>query len=201
MKPRLQICVALLAGLLCWPVASWAGAVTETIGSWKLVCRDDKSAGVCTLRHKDASVQIGAYSVAVEVQSVNGALVPVVAARGVAAAKTVGSLVSVVIGLRLDNGPWFELPCGADLRCVATSDELPELAVTFPLARQMRLRLEVTLPGAGALPQPEHEFALGGTRAALDRLRSAGTITTAAPAEATADWKAMIQKAWRAVGG
>ncbi len=171
MRPRLPIWSALLAGILCCPVASLAGAVTETIGSWKLTCRDDKSGNGCTLRHKDASVQIGAYSVAVEVQSVNGALVPVVAVHGVAAAKAVGSVIGILIGLRLDNGPWFELPCGPDLRCVPSSDEVPELALTFPLGGQMRLRLEVTLPGAGALPQPEHVFDLSGTRTTLDRLR------------------------------
>jgi len=193
--------LALLAGALCCPVVSFAGAVTETIGSWKLTCHNDKSGDECMLRHKDASVQIGASSVAVEVLSVNGALVPIVAVHGVAPAKAVGSLVSIVVGLRLDNGPWFALPCAADLRCVPSADEVPELALTFPLAGQMRLRLEMTLPGSGALPQPEHEFDLNSTRAALGRLRSAGTITTAVPGESVADWKAMIQKAWRAIGG
>jgi hypothetical protein len=201
LKPLLRMRVALLAATLSCAVASVAGARTETIGTWKLTCRDDRSAGGCSLQHKDASVRIGTYSVALEVQSVNGALVPVVAVGGVPTQNAVGSLVSVAIGLRLNNGPWFELPCGTDLRCVPSADELPALALTFPSDGQMRLRLEVVVPGAGALPQPEHEFDLIGTRLALDRLRSAGPITTAAPGASVPDWKAMMQKMWRAVGG
>jgi hypothetical protein len=132
---------------------------------------------------------------------VNGALMPVVAVHGVPTQTAMGVLISVAVDLRFDGGSWFELPCGADLRCVPTVDEIPEIGATFPSAGQMRLRLEVTVPGAGTLPQPEHEFALAGTRLALERLRSSGTITRAVPTTSAADWRAVMQKMLRAVGG
>ncbi|MFL5281259.1 MAG: hypothetical protein ACJ8AW_09725 [Rhodopila sp.] len=178
-----------------------AAPATETIGSWRLVYPDSPGGLGCLLRHKDASLQIGGYSVALEVQSVDGALVPVMAVRGLAPQPAVGTFVSITVGLRLDQGVWLELPCGQALRCLPDADVLPDLARAFPTARLLRLRLEVTLPTGDALPRPEHEFELNGTKRALQRLKASGVVSTSAPTAPGLDWKGMLQKAWRAVGG
>jgi len=78
---------------------------------------------------------------------------------------------------------------------------VPDLARTFPSAATLRLRLEVTLPDGTALPQPEHEFELRGTKRALERLKAAGVVTTSSPTAPGLDWQGLLRKAWRAVGG
>ncbi len=187
---------AAAAAVLC--AASPAG---ETVGTWRLVCPDAPQGLGCVLRHKDASLQIGGYSVALEVQSVDGALVPVVAVRGIPSQAAVGTLVGVVVGLRLDQDDWVALPCGKALRCLPGAEAVAGLARAFPTARTLRLRLEVTLPDGTALPQPEHEFELSATKRAVERLKAAGVVTTSAPAAPGLDWQGALRKAWRAFGG
>src|SRR3954462_15572699 len=166
------------APVVAGEMVSAAAPAGETIGSWRLVCPDAPPGLGCVLRHQDASLQAGGYSVAVEVQSVGGVLVPVVAVRGAAPQTAVGSLLTVVVGLRLDHGPWIALPCEPALRCLPSSDALATLARTFPAAETLRLRLEVTLPDGSSLPRPEHEFSLIGTKRAVERLKIAGAVTT-----------------------
>ena len=172
----------------------------EVIGTWRLVCAD-MPAGDCALRHKDASLQVGGYGVALEVRSVNNALVPVVAVRGIGPQKAIGTLLTVTVGLRLDTTDWIELPCGPTLLCMPAAEALPGLAIAFPAASRMRLRLEVTLPNGQALPVPEHVFDLAGTKRALVRLQASGVVDTAAPAAPGLDWKGLVRKLMKSAGG
>ena len=176
-------------------------AKPEVIGTWRLVCADATFDGGCVLRHKDASLQAGGYGVALEVRSVNNALVPVVAVRGVGPQKAIGTLLTVTVGLRLDTADWIELPCGPSLLCLPPADALPGLAMAFPVASQMRLRLQVTLPNGDTLPVPEHLFDLRSTKPALVRLRASGVTNTAAPAAPGLDWKSLVRKLMKSNGG
>jgi hypothetical protein len=162
------------------------------IGTWRLICAPGPSEG-CLLRHRDADLRLGPYRIAVEVRSVSGVLVPVVAVHGVPAQKVVGSVLGIVIGLRLDGGNWLELPCAPTLLCTPTAELAPALATAFPGAASMRLRLQVTLPNGDTLPRPEHAFDLRATSAALGRLTSGGVIATASPAPSASDWMGMLR--------
>ncbi|MBS0644833.1 MAG: hypothetical protein JSS43_33615 [Proteobacteria bacterium] len=188
--------LAVAGGLM----AGAAAPAPEPIGTWRLSCPEAAPAQGCTLRHKDASLQFAGYGVALEVQSIGGALVPVVIVRGVGAQKGIGSVLGVAVWLRLDQGAWVELPCNAALHCLPGAEALPALAGAFPSASLIRLRLDVTLPGGSGLPQPEHEYDLASTKRALERLKAAGPVTVTAPAAPGLDWKAMMQKLMKAGG-
>jgi hypothetical protein len=181
----------ILPGLI-WVLSASALAGEPTVGSWEVVCHD-----TCTMRHRDASVRVGGLTADLEVQSVGGALVPVVVARGLPAQAAVVAA-SVSVGLRLDKGPWAEMACTGLLICAPSEADAPGLGQAFPGARSVSLRVQVTVPGAPALPPVEHAFGTAGTREALARLKAGGAVTTSAPG---LDWMGLARKLMKGAGG
>ncbi len=175
-----------LAGLI-WVLTASALAGEPAVGSWEVVCHD-----TCTMRHKDASVRMGGLAADLEVQPVDGALVPVVVARGLPAQAAVVAA-GLSVALRLDKGPWVEMPCATLLVCAPSAADATELGRLFPAARLLSLRVAVTVPGTPPLPPIEHAFGAKGTREALARLKAGGVVTTSAPSAPGLDWMGMVR--------
>jgi hypothetical protein len=176
----------LLAGLAC---GSGKAARAETIGSWVLTCPEAPAGGGCTLRHKDAFLQLGGVTAALEVRRHAEALVPVVVLSGLGAQAALAVAGSVTVSLRLDGGAWAAMPCAVWLVCAPA----PADVTGFPAAHEIALRVGVAIPGGPALPPVVHGFALSGTDAALRRLRAAGEVE---PAEQGLDMEGLMRKLW-----
>lgn len=185
----MRLAPTLLLGLLCL-VPGGARAADQTIGSWLLVCPAE--AGGCALRHKNAYLRAGSLQFAMEVRSVGGLLVPVVALHGVSA--EVAMMGSLAIGLRFDHGGWTEMDCPEWSVCTPRAASLAATAAALPGALSVTLRIELTVPRVAALPQPELTFDLAGTEPALRRLRRAGATEEAMPAEPGLDLRRLMNK-------
>jgi hypothetical protein len=166
-----------------------ARAQDTAIGTWLLVC---PTKGACVLRHARAQLDVAGVTIALEVRSIRGALVPVVALSGLSGQATL--IAGLAVALRLDHGAWTEMPCAGLSVCAPADGALATVAKAFPVARTMGLRMTLSLPGVTGLPRPDVSFALSGTAEALRRLRAGGVAEEAAPAEPGLDWRGMIGK-------
>jgi hypothetical protein len=171
------------------PGAHAAPADDAAIGSWRLIC---PAPNACVLRHARARLDAAGVTIALEVRSIRGALVPVVALSGLSGQAAL--LAELTVGLRLDRGAWTDMPCEGLSICAPPDAALAAVAQAFPAARTVGLRMTLSLPGVTGLPRPDVSFGLSGTAEALRRLRASGTVEEAAPAEPGLDWRGMIGK-------
>ncbi len=194
-----------IAAMLLLPAASQAAA-PESIGTWVLNCPEDSKSG-CILRHRDRYFAKPPLSADLEVQSVRGALVPVLAVRGIPREALLAASLGgrTEASVRLGNGAWVPLDCGAageSYQCAPAEGAAATLSASLPAAGSATLRLSVgLLPGMAPVQAPERALDLAGTQAALARLRAVGAIAAPRPAEPVPEgWLRLADQALKAIG-
>jgi hypothetical protein len=200
-----------MAGLLLLPasgaLAQGQQPTNEEIGSWVLTCPAAAKPGACQLRDKAWVLPPGGGrpSAALEVQGRGDALVPVVTMRGLSTQAAIGGMLTMkaTVGVRFDNGPRTELPCGLDgdaIVCAPDGAGVAQTAAQLPTAHSADVQIQLSLPGMMNLPAQDRTMDLQGTREALARFRAVGPAGEALPAEAGLDWRGFLDRVLRGAG-
>jgi hypothetical protein len=170
---------ATLALLLPMAAAAQTAPVPEEIGSWRLLCVQDRMTdrADCQLRHREPvePARGTGSSLALEVVNREGRLVPAVVARDLGLENAQRGLLALTgtAQLRFPPNRHFDMPCGIEGRslvCAPASADVPRAAEELAQARTALVR--VTGMGTGpASPEPV-ELRLDRTADALVRLRA-----------------------------
>jgi hypothetical protein len=202
--------VLLACGLAVSPEMA-AGAIQERIGSWVLSCPGETPRSKpCLMQFNKRFLDKAGLTGDLEVQARGGALVPVIALRGLpsellAAASLVGKTEA---SLQLGGGAREALSCATRedaYVCVPEGDAGRKLAAELPGARTATVRVTVAVAGMNPLPAQEKSLELADTGAALIRLRALGPTEIPGPMAALASQSpsglmAMADRALKAAG-
>lgn len=171
---------ATLALALTLPLAAaLAQPVPQEIGTWRLLCTQDRitDQATCQLRHRepvDRATSAGSSSLLLEVQEREGRLVPVVMARDLTLEGAGRGLLGLTgtAQLRFPPNRYFEMPCsieGRSIVCAPASGDVSRAAEELPRADTVLVRM--TGLGTGTSNEPV-ELRLERTAEALSRFRA-----------------------------
>jgi hypothetical protein len=184
-----------------------AGVTQEHVGSWVISCPDDAA---CTMRLGRRFLDKAGITGDLEVLAQGRTLVPVLALRGpsselLVAAATVGKTEA---SLQFAGGTREALDCAVSETgyiCAPNDAAAPKLAAGLAAARQVTVRVAVTVTGMNPLPSQERSLDLAGTTDALARLRAVGptpvpNLKTALAAQSPAGLMGAADRALKAAG-
>jgi hypothetical protein len=186
----LPVLALLLAPLAPSPAA--AQPVSESIGSWRLACAQDRMTDrtTCSLLHAQPAERStpGSPSLALEIIDRGGRLVPAVTARELNLDNAARGLLAIAgtAQLRFPPNPMFEMPCGLEGRslvCAPREADRARAEQELAAADKVLVRVVAT-GGIGSAAEPT-ELPLSRTREAMARLRALvppGAATTDGPA-------------------
>ncbi len=153
-------------------------AVPEEIGSWRLLCAQDRMTdqAQCQMRHREPveAASGSGSSLVLEVVNREGRLVPAVVARDLSLENPQRGLLALTgtAQLRFPPNRLFEMPCSIQARalvCAPSSADIPRAAEELAAARMALVR--VSGIGGSTAPEPV-ELRLDRTADALARFRS-----------------------------
>lgn len=203
--PRVPLLVA-FALLIGGPACAQSRPASEAIGSWVLSCPDAKAVS-CQLRNRTLIIQAGGNGPAasLEVAHRGGQFVPVVALRGMSVQAALGGVLAVQssVTLRFDDAPAIELGCGLDgsaVLCAPSGAAAATAAAVLPDARNVVVRVRLTLPGAMALPEQSRSLDLQETRQAVAQFRATAPASESVPVIAGLDWRGFLDRMARDAG-
>jgi hypothetical protein len=185
----------------------WAGVTQEHIGSWVICCPDDAP---CTMRFGRRFLDKSGLTGDLEVQAQGRMLVPVLALRGLPSELLVAAAMvgKTEASLQFAGGTWQALDCavrGTGYICAPNDAAAPKLAAGLAAARQVTVRVVVTVTGMNHVPSQERSFDLAGTADALARLRAVGptpvpNLKTALAAQSPAGLMGAADRTLKAAG-
>ena len=203
--PRVPL-LATLALSISGSVWAQSRPASEVIGSWALTCPDARSMP-CRLRNRMPIIQAAGDGpvASLEVVHRGDRFVPVVAVRGMSMQAAVGGVLAVQssVTLRFDNTPAIELRCGLDgsaVLCAPSGAAAATAAAALPDARNVVVRVRLTLPGAVVLPEQSRSLDLQETGQALAQFRATAPASESVPVIAGLDWRGFLDRMARDAG-
>lgn len=179
-----------------------AGA--EQIGTWTIACENGSNG--CIMRFSKRFIDKGPITADLEVQSQSGALVPVIAVRGLTSEMMMAASMAgkAEASVQIPGGIREDLTCnatGVGFICAPTGAAAVKLASALPKARSLVLKAGITISGMSPLPAQEKSLDLAGTADALARLKAAGPVEVARPVETNPGVAALAGLASQSTGG